>query len=180
MAVNGAGDIFGAGAELHGQDTLGDHVGRTGADDVNAQHPVGAQVDAEPAVAGGDVVRGAAGDLAQALENFRRVVEGYGGTRAADEAMVAIARIEAMRSQDRFSADPNAPLEEIVVLPLQIRTGLSGILYDDVRPTCCIGPFIFAEGDTVDPFDVTILEIHQEEVVFRYRDRQFTVPVVPN
>ena len=47
VAVNGAGDVFGAGAELERQHGLGDHLGRARADDVHAQDAVGPLVGDE-------------------------------------------------------------------------------------------------------------------------------------
>src|SRR4051812_4604629 len=41
MGVVGAGDVFGGGFELHGDDGLGDHVGGVGAKDVDAEDAVG-------------------------------------------------------------------------------------------------------------------------------------------
>ena len=61
MRMAGAGDVFGRGAEFHGDRGLGDHVAGIGADDVDAEHAVGLGVgdDLDEAV-GGQVDLGAA------------------------------------------------------------------------------------------------------------------------
>ena len=41
MTVDGAGDIFGTGAELNSQHAFGDHVRRPGSDDMHPKDPVG-------------------------------------------------------------------------------------------------------------------------------------------
>src|SRR5579872_3205870 len=60
MGVAGAGDVFGRGAELHGDGGLGDHGLGVGAEDVHAEHAIGLGVgeDFDKAV-GGEIGAGA-------------------------------------------------------------------------------------------------------------------------
>jgi hypothetical protein len=114
------------------------------------------------------------GNLSEAIEAFAIIVNEYGGSRAAGEAAEALARIT---PQMRTSV---AMGQVQVVLPREIAQNLTGIIDDDVRPNCLIGDNIYGEGDVIPNYDVTVLEIRQDAVVFFYRDQEFTVPVAVN
>lgn len=117
-----------------------------------------------------------AGQYQVALEAYYTIVNEYSGSRAAGDAALGIQRIEGLV---QVAAD-GTPGEQQIILPREIAQGLTGILYEDSAPNCLIGDSIFGVGETIPNFEVTILEINNDNVVFLYRDHTFTVPVVAN
>lgn len=122
-----------------------------------------------------------AGDVATALQSYRQLREGYAGSREAGVAQEAIARLEArLIPSQTVAGTSSAPQAVTVSLPMEVARGLSGIIGAPGAYNCLIGSEIYAEGDKIPNYDVTISEIRQDAVVFEYQSQQFTVPMVMN
>ncbi|MBN1477494.1 hypothetical protein JXA47_12130 [Candidatus Sumerlaeota bacterium] len=119
------------------------------------------------------------GNFPAALEHYRDIYDQYYGSPEAGEAEQAIGRIEAML-QGVNSAAIQATAQSQVTLPHEIRLGLRGILFEPTNANCLIGDSIYGEGDVIPNYDVRIVEIRQEAVVFEYLNQEFTVPVAVN
>jgi hypothetical protein len=119
------------------------------------------------------------GNYPVALEHYRDIFDRYYGSPEAGEAEQAIARIEAlMQGLDSTALQPSVHSQ--VALPHEIRLGLRGILFEPTNANCLIGDSIYGEGDVIPNYDVRIVEIREEAVVFEYLNQEFTVLVAVN
>ncbi len=116
-------------------------------------------------------------EFKKAIAEFKKLINAFPDTTWANKAKAELIRLEKLiKSGQYIEGDESAG--PVVRLPNELRTQLSGIIWDKDDPMVILADRLLREGDIIPELNATIVKINKSEVVYLYQKTFFRVPLI--
>jgi len=117
------------------------------------------------------------GEIRKAIATLKVLLNNFPDTSWAGKAKDELNKLDKLIKSGQFPGgeEISAP---IVKLPDELRTKLSGIIWDEEEPMIILADRVLHEGDVIPELNVTVVKINKSEVVYLYKKTFFRVPLV--
>ncbi len=117
------------------------------------------------------------GRIMLAQQTLKTIVDSYPASSVFREAQDEYEKIRQLASLQEVQIQQSRETQR-VVLPPWVYENAKGIIWDPVNPVILIGDYTLTVGDPIPKYpDVTIHEIKQSSVVFKFKDILFDINV---
>jgi len=114
--------------------------------------------------------------IKKAIATFNILINNFPDTSWASKAKDELTKLEKLVKSGQFAESDEAIA--VVKLPDELRTQLSGIIWDEKEPMVILADRVLHEGDIIPELNATIVKINKSEVVYLYKKTFFRVPLI--